>query len=126
MNWSFKKINEYCVVDLPKNVFEKEKIESLKDLITDLSDNDCSVIYLNMGQISKVCSKSLGLLINIYKFACFSNIEIKLYNLQPYVSQLIYQTRMNQIFDICAPDSEFNANPPQELYSPQVYQSSCQ
>jgi len=110
MNWSLRKFNGYCVIDLPCSVFQEQMIEDLKDLLKDLSDNDCNMVFLNMSQISKVCSKSLGFIINIYKFADSSNIEVKLYNLQPYVSQLIYQTRLNQVFDICNPDNELKTD----------------
>lgn len=120
MNWSMKKFNGYCIIDLPENVFQEKMINELKEVLKEISDNGYDVIFLNMGQITKVCSKSLSFIINIYKVAFMSGIEIKLYNLQPYVSQLIYQTRLNQIFDICNPDSEFSTDFPQELCSPQA------
>ena len=108
MKWSFKKIDNYCIIDLPNNIFHKEMIESLKEQLKDLSDNEYKIFFLNMGQISKVNSKSLAYIINIYKFAHSYDMEVKLYNLQPYVSQLIYQTRLNQIFDICNPGQDIS------------------
>lgn len=126
MKWSLKKFNDYCVIDLPKNVFNKEAIEGLKKLLLDLTDNDYNVFFLNMGQISRVCSQSLALLINIYKFANDYDIEIKLYNLHPYVSQLIYQTRLNQVFDLCELNTDFEFNGHQEGCLSQAYCSSCQ
>ncbi len=124
MDWSLKKFKGYCIVDLPKNVFQKEKIEALKELLRDLSENDYNVFFLNMGQIPKICSKSLGHIINVYKFANANDMEVKLYNLHPYVSQLIYQTRLNQVFDICEPDAGFSAASPQELSLSQACCSS--
>jgi len=125
MSWSFKTFGDYCVIDMPQNIFEPQNIAGLKDLIKDIAENDCNVFFLNMSQIPKVCSKSLGQIINIYKFADSANIEIKLYNLHPYVSQLIFQTRLNQIFDICTPDSEFITDLHQEVYLSQACCSSC-
>jgi len=72
----------------------------------DLSENGYKNFFLDMSQISKVNSKSLASIINVYKFAYCFDMEVKLFNIQPYVSQLIYQTRLNQLFDICDPDNE--------------------
>lgn len=127
MNWSLKKFNGYCTVDLPRNIFQENMIESLKELMQDLKEKEHKIIFLNMSQIPKICSKNLALLINIYKFAEFSNIELKLYNLHSYVSHLIFQTRLNQIFDICDPANEFDPDHHhQELYLSQACQPSCQ
>ncbi len=126
MNWSYKIFSDYCVIDLPQNIFEPQNIEELKILIKDLSENECGVFFLNMNQIPRACSRSLGQIINIYKFAASANVEIKLYNLHPYVSQLIFQTRLNMIFDICTPDSEFITDHHQELYLSQACCSSFQ
>lgn len=125
MNWSLKKFDNYCIVDMPKNVFNDEIIQSLKNLLIDLSENDYNVFFLNMGQIPKVCSKSLAYIINIYKFANAYDLDIKLYNLHPYSSQLIYQTRLNQVFDICDPNTDFNTDFHQEECLSQACRSSC-
>ncbi|HSA05968.1 MAG TPA: STAS domain-containing protein [Candidatus Gastranaerophilales bacterium] len=106
MDWSFKKFENDCIIEVPGNIFNDVVTESLKEFIKDLSDNDYKVFFLDMSQISKVNSKSLASIINIYQFANCYDIEIKLFNLHPYVSQLIYQTRLNQIFDICDPSHE--------------------
>lgn len=108
MKWSMKKLCGYCIVDLPENIFQVKIIDKLKEELKDISDSGYDVIFLNMAQVNKVCSKSLGMIINLYKFAFMSGIEIKLYNIQPYVLQLIFQTGLNRIFDICSPDSEFS------------------
>lgn len=100
MKWSYQKMENSCIIDLPNNVFHREIIESLKELLKDLSDSGYSVFFLNMGQIARVCSEGLACIINIYKFADEYDMEVRLYNLQPCVSQMIYQTRLNQVFHI--------------------------
>ncbi len=106
MKWSFTKFDDKCIIDLPKDVFKKENIEILKNLIEELKEDGCKTFLLNMGQISKINDIGLGMILGLYKFSFYHEISIKLYNLQTYVSQLIFQTRMNIIFDICELDDE--------------------
>jgi anti-anti-sigma factor len=106
MKWSFTKFEECCVIDLPKNVFEKENIEALKNLMEELTEDGCKTFLLNMGQLSKINDVGLGMILGLYKFSFYHEVSIKLYNLQSYVSQMIFQTRLNIIFDICQTDDE--------------------
>lgn len=106
MKWSFTKFEDYCIVDLPKDVFEKENINELKSLMEELTEDGCKTFLLNMGQLSKINDVGLGMILGLYKFSFYHEINIRLYNLQSYVSQLIFQTRLNIIFDICQSDDE--------------------
>jgi len=106
MNWSVRKFENNCIIEIPANILDDGVTESLKNLMTDIADDDYKTFFLDMSQISKANSKSLASIINIYQFASCYDLEVKLYNLQPYVSQLIYQTRLNQIFDICDPSED--------------------
>jgi len=106
MKWSYTKNSDYCIIDLPKDIFENEKIEELKKIIENLIDDGSNMFLLNMGQLSKINDTGLSTLLGLYKFAFYHEISIKLYNLQSYVSQMIFQTRLNIIFDICMPDDE--------------------
>lgn len=103
MKWSYKKFDDCCIIDLPKDIFEKENINKLKIMMEDLKDDGSTTFLLNMGQLSKVNDIGLGMILGLYKFSFYHEIIIKLYNLQPNISQLIFQTRMNIIFDICEP-----------------------
>lgn len=109
MKWSFTKFDDYCIIDLPKDVFKKENIDVLKNLMEELIDDGCKTFLLNMGQLSKINDVGLGMILGLYKFSFYHEISIRLYNLQSYVSQLIFQTRLNIIFDICLADDELLA-----------------
>lgn len=106
MKWSFTKFDDNCIINLPKDVFNKENIDILKNLIEELKDDGCKTFLLNMGQISKINDVGLGMILGLYKFSFYHEINIRLYNLQHYVSQMIFQTRLNIIFDICECDDE--------------------
>lgn len=106
MKWSFTKFGDNCIIDLPKDVFEKENIDILKNLMEELIDDGCKTFLLNMGQLSKINDVGLGMILGLYKFSFYHEISIRLYNLQSYVAQLIFQTRLNIIFDICQSDDE--------------------
>ena len=111
MDWGLRKFKNNCIISLPANIFSDDILNELKELLKDLSENDYQTFYLDMSQTSKVNSKNLATIINLYQFAHMYDMQIKLYNLQPYVSQLIYQTRLNQIFDICDPDASILGKP---------------
>jgi anti-anti-sigma factor len=106
MKWSFNKFDDCCIINLPKDVFEKENIDRLKKLMEELTDDGCKTFLLNMGQISKINDIGLGMILGLYKFSFYHEVSLKLYNLQYYISQLIFQTRLNIIFDICELDDE--------------------
>lgn len=106
MKWSFMKFDDYCIINLPKDIFEKENIDKLKSLMEELADDGNKTFLLNMGQLSKINDVGLGMILGLYKFSFYHEVTIRLYNLQSYVSQLIFQTRLNIIFDICELDDE--------------------
>lgn len=106
MKWSLEKFDDCCIINLPKNAFKKENIIILKKLIADLTEEDYKIFLLNMGQISKLDDIGLGMILGLYKLSFYHEIKIRLYNLQSYTSQLIFQTRLNSIFDICSVDDE--------------------
>lgn len=110
MKCSFTKFDDKCIINLPKDIFEKENIDDLKNLIEELTEDGCKTFLLNMGQLSKVNDVGLGMILGLYKFSFYQEIAIKLYNLQSHVSQLIFQTRLNIIFDICQADDEILTN----------------
>ena len=106
MSWSVTKFDGYCIINLPKDVFENENMTLLKKSIEDLKEEGFNTFLLNMGQISKINDAGLGMILGLYKFSFYHEINIKLYNLQSYVSQIIFQTRLNIIFDICDANNE--------------------
>ena len=113
MKLSYKNYDDYCIIDLPKNIFEKANLDTLKTLMEELTEDGCKTFLLNMGQLSKINDIGLSMILGLYKFSFYHEICIRLYNLQSQVSQLIFQTRLNIIFDICLADDElFTRNQP--------------
>jgi len=106
MKLSFTKYDDYCIIELPKNVFEQENLDTLKNLMEELTEDGCKTFLLNMGQLSRINDIGLGMILGLYKFSFYHEISIRLYNLQAPVSQLVFQTRLNIIFDICLADDE--------------------
>lgn len=97
---NFRKIEELCIIDVPQDIFLKDNISKLKELINDVIEQGCLRIMLNMSEITKIDGASLGALLSIQRIALCNEVDIKLYSLQPYVAQILFQTRMNRIFDI--------------------------
>ena len=101
MGVNFRKIGEFCIVDLPNNAFLKENIDELKSVINEIIDQGSQHILLNMVEIARIDSIGLGTLINLQKVALYNEVNLRLYNLQPYVAEMLFQTRLNRVLDIC-------------------------
>jgi len=96
-----RKIGEFCIVDLASNSFETENISLLKNTINEIIDQGFKHILLNMTEITRIDGTGLGTLINFQKIAFYNEINIRLYSLQPYVAEMMFQTRLNRVLDIC-------------------------
>lgn len=106
MGVNLRKIGEFCIVDLSGDAFVKENIALLKITIDEIIDQGFKHILLNMSQVSRIDSLGLGTLINLQKIAFYHEINIRLYSLQPYVAEMMFQTRLNRILDICQAEDE--------------------
>lgn len=103
---SLRKIGDFCIIDLPPDIFSKEKTAELKNSIDKIIDQEFKHILLNMTKISRIDGHGLGILINFQKIAFHNNVSIRIYDLQPYVAEMLYQTRLNRVLDICQAEDE--------------------
>lgn len=107
MELSHRIIGNFCIFDLPEDIFLKNNVIKLKSTINEIIDQGYSNILLNLSNISRIDGTGLGSLLNLQKFALYNGITVRLYGLQPYVAQMMFQTRLNKVFDICMPEEEF-------------------
>lgn len=106
MTLNIKKTGQFCVIDLPVNIFADENSSQLKKVICEMVEQGVLDIILNLSEVQKIDGKGLGFLLNIQKIAFYNELNIRLFGLQPSVAQMIFQTRLNRIFDICQPEEE--------------------
>ncbi|MDD3014582.1 MAG: STAS domain-containing protein [Candidatus Gastranaerophilales bacterium] len=107
MELSYRIIGNFCIFDLPKDIFLKNNVIKLKNTINEIIDQGYLNILLNLSNLPRIDGTGLGALLNLQKFALYNEINIRLYGLQPYVAQMMFQTRLNKVFDICMPEEEF-------------------
>ena len=101
MGINFRKIGEFCIIDLAGDTFNGTNINMLKNIISEIINDGTSNILLNMSNIAKIDGAGLGTLLGLQKIAFYNEVNIKLFGLKPYVAQIIYQTRLNKVLDIC-------------------------
>jgi len=101
MELKTRRIADFVVIDLPHDIFTDGNINYLKNTIVDLIEQGSPNILLNMIEISKIDGVGLGALLSFQKFSLYNKIRIRLYGLQPYVAQMMFQTRLNKVLDIC-------------------------
>jgi anti-anti-sigma factor len=106
MGIDFRIIGEFCIIDLACDTFSGENMEKLKSTINEIISNGSSNILLNMANIMKIDGTGLGTLLGLQKIAHYNEVNIRLFGLKPYVAQIIFQTRLNKVLDICQLDDE--------------------
>jgi len=107
MEFSYKIIGNFCIFDLTKDIFLKNNALKLKSTINEIIEEGYTNILLNFSKISRINGAELDSLLNLQKFAYYNEINLRLYGLQPYVAQMMFQTRLNKVFDICMPEENF-------------------
>jgi anti-sigma B factor antagonist len=70
------------------------------------SDEDTKKLVLNFGAVKFLSSAALGRLISIRKQAAQHGAQLKLTNLSPEVHEIFKITRLDEIFEICADESD--------------------
>jgi anti-anti-sigma factor len=110
MEFSYRIIGDFCIFDLSKDIFLKNNVTKLKSTINEIIEHGYSNVLLNFSNISRIDGSGLGTLLNLQKYTLYNGINLRLYGLQPYVSQMMFQTRMHKVFDICMPEEEICEN----------------
>jgi anti-anti-sigma factor len=108
MTITHKIIGDICILNLPENIFEKSNSIKLLEKVNEVIEDDFRNVILDMTEIKKIDGCGLGLLLKIQKNAVCHNTSIRLYGLKPYVAQIIFQTRLNRILDICHSDFDIS------------------
>lgn len=101
MGMSFNKFGKMCIITLPHDVFTHTKIDELMDVVKVNIADGCIDFYLNMSKINRIDGVGMGVLIHIQKLAHFNDVNIQLYEMQPSVKQILFQTKMHKIVEIC-------------------------
>ncbi len=108
MTITHKIIGDICILNLPENILEKGNSVKLLEKVNEVIEDDFLNIILDMTEIKKIDGTGLGILLKIQKNAVYHNSSIRLYGLKPYVAQIIFQTRLNKILDICHSDFDIS------------------
>jgi len=101
----------YSIIDLPEDMLGSSLGNSIKELVNILIEKKVENILINCEKINKIDSLGLGTLLSIQKICLFSGSGVKVFNLQPQVAELLYQTRMNRLIDICLNEEEATKEP---------------
>ena len=106
MGINYRIIGEFCIIDLANDAFLAKNTDKLKSTMSEIISNGTANILLNMSNIMKIDGAGLGVLLGLQKIAFYNEVSIKLFGLKPYVAQIIFQTRLNKVLDICQLDDD--------------------
>lgn len=105
----------YSIIDLPEDILSGSLGNSIKELVNILIEKNVNNILINCEKIHKIDSLGLGALLSIQKICLFNGSAVKVFNLQPQVSELLYQTRLNRLIDIYLNEEEATKEPEHDL-----------
>jgi anti-anti-sigma factor len=106
-----RQAGNYSIIDLPEDILGGSLGNSIKELVTILIEKNVENILINCERINKINSLGLGALLSIQKICLFNGSAVKVFNLQPQVAELIYQTRLNRLIEICKDEQEAMTEP---------------
>jgi anti-anti-sigma factor len=102
-----RKIGEFYIVDTHSDIFKREFVNDLKNTVSELIEDDVKNILVNLAEVQKIDGVGLGVLLCVQKLGLFHGINIKFFGLQPYVAQMMFQTRLNRVLNICRLEDEY-------------------
>lgn len=102
MKLDLRKIGNICIVDIHNKIFERTYVNDLKNTIYSLIEQDAQNILINFTDLENIDAIGLGVLLSIQKIALVYNLNVRLYGLRPNVLQIIKQTHLNRVMDICS------------------------
>lgn len=111
MEIKIRQSGKFSIIDLPEDILGSSLGNSIKELVNILIEKNIDNILINCEKITKVDSLGLGALLSIQKICLFNGSTVKVFNLQPQVAELLYQTRMNRLIEICLNEKEATSEP---------------
>ncbi len=112
MEINSRNIGDICVLDLPKDIFMNQNVAVLRQCIVSKIEQGYKGVYLNFKDIAKIDGIGLGALLSFQKMSLYNKVSIKIFGMQPNVAQMMLQTRLNKVLDICQPEEDdlFSSN----------------
>jgi anti-sigma B factor antagonist len=94
------------VLDLSGRIVAGEECESLRKTIKELLTANQKKILLNLGDVARVDSTGIGVLVESVILVAKQGGQLKLVNLPRLIHNVLSTHRLLQAFDICANEEE--------------------
>jgi len=101
MKLGLRNIGNISIIDLHSKIFERTYVNDLRNTMYGLIERDVHNILINFTELENIDAIGLGVLLAIQKTSLVHNLNIKLYGLRPNILQIIKQTHLNRVMDIC-------------------------
>jgi anti-anti-sigma factor len=115
MEIKIRQVGNYSIIDLPEDILGGSLGNSIKELVSILVEKSVENILINCEKINKINSLGLGALLSIQKICLFNGSSVKVFNLQPQVAELLYQTRLNRLIEICSDEQDAMKEPEYDI-----------
>ena len=100
MTTSTRRVGDVAIVDIRGRIVLGEESAALRNVITDLLTRGEKKILLNMGDVSYIDSSGLGQLVSTFTTVRKQSGELKLFNLNTKVHDVLQITKLYTVFDV--------------------------
>jgi anti-sigma B factor antagonist len=100
MTTSSRNVGDIAIVDISGRIVLGEESAALRNVISELLKNGQKKILLNLGDVTYIDSSGLGQLVSTFTTVRRQNGELKLFNLNNKVHDVLQITKLYTVFDI--------------------------
>jgi anti-sigma B factor antagonist len=97
---STRNVGDIAIVDISGRIVLGEESASLRTVISDLLNGGQKKILLNLGDVSYIDSSGLGQLVSTFTTVRRQNGELRLFNLNNKVHDVLQITKLYTVFEI--------------------------
>jgi anti-sigma B factor antagonist len=106
LNINAREVGGVVILELNGRVVAGEEVDSVRKMIHDLVDHDHKRVSLNLGQVIKIDSTGIGMLVEAVIYTVKQGGRLNLYKIPRLVHNILFTHRLLQAFEIYGTEEE--------------------
>ena len=103
---SAREVRAVVILELSGRLVAGEEVDSVRKMVHDLVDHDHKKVSLSLGQVTRIDSTGIGMLVEAVIYAVKQGGRLNLYNIPRLVHNILFTHRLLQAFDIYGTEEE--------------------
>lgn len=113
-----REVQGAAVLDLSGRIVAGDEVDTVRRMVKDLLAANQKKIVLNMGEVARIDSTGIGMLVESMILSAREDAQLKMYNLPRLIYNVLHTHRLLQAFEIYKTEDEAMASfskPAQQL-----------